>query len=252
MVEGYVTYHELDVDRSAAASIIQKVRAEGRTKLDEIEALAICKAYGIPIANVQLASDPAHAVAIAATVGFPVVMKIVSPNIVHKSDSGGVAIGISSADEVREAHERIIDSVRLAEPKAVVEGILVQRMVPGGRETICGIARDPLFGPLVMFGLGGIYVEALKDVVFRVAPLNPSDARNMVGGIRGTKLLGALRGQPAVSSAAIEDVLLRISQIAIDFPEIEEMDINPLLAFESQAIAVDCRVRLASAAHPGA
>ena len=237
----------LDVDRKAAASIIDRVRADGRTKLDEIEALAVCEAYGIPVAKAELASSVEQAADIATTIGFPVVMKIVSPNIVHKSDSGGVAIGISSSDEVREAYARILDSVARAEPDAKVQGILVQKMVRGGRETICGIARDPLFGPLVMFGLGGIYVEALKDVVFRVAPLGRSDAATMVAGIRGTKLLGALRGQAAVSSSAIQDVLLRISQIAIDFPAIEEMDINPLLAFESQAIAADCRVRLAPA-----
>jgi acetyltransferase len=118
-------------------------------------------------------------------------------------------------------------------------------MVKGGRETICGIVRDPVFGPLVMFGLGGIYVEVLRDVIFRVAPLTTADARNMVSGIRGSKLLDALRGQPAVSRDALMDALRRLSHIAVDFPMIEEMDINPLLAFEENAIAVDCRVRLA-------
>jgi acetyl coenzyme A synthetase (ADP forming)-like protein len=243
---------ELKVDRDAAAAIIDKACAEGRTKLDEMEALAVCQAYGIPVAAARLAASPDQAVEIAAASGFPVVMKIVSPNIVHKSDSGGVAVGLGSADEVREAYRRILESVKKLEPEAVVQGILVQQMVRGGRETICGIVRDPLFGPLVMFGLGGIYVEALKDVVFRVAPLTPSDARNMVAGIRGTKLLGALRGKPAVSAPAIHDVLLRISQMAIDFPLIEEMDINPLLTFESQAVAVDCRVRLATSTSKGA
>ena len=237
---------ELDVDHDAAKAIIDKVRADGRTRLDEIEALALCEAYGIPVAGAQLASSPEQAVEIANTYGFPVVMKIVSPNIVHKSDSGGVAVGVDSAEEVRKSYARILESVKKAEPEAEVHGILVQQMVRGGRETICGIVRDPLFGPLVMFGLGGIYVEALKDVVFRVAPVTRADTSNMVSGIRGTKLLGALRGQPAVSADAIQDVLLRVSQIAVDFPVIEEMDINPLLAFESGAIAVDCRVRLAS------
>ena len=235
----------LRVNHEAAATIFEKVLADGRTKLDEIEALRVCEAYGIEVAPARLATSAREAVEIATEIGFPVVMKIVSPNIVHKSDSGGVLVGITSADEARAAYSRILDNVRRAEPEASVQGILVQRMVSGGRETICGIARDPLFGPLVMFGLGGIYVEALRDVVFRVAPLTGADARNMVAGIRGTKLLGALRGQPAVSSTALEDSLLRLSQVAVDFPFIEEMDINPLLAFESKAVAADCRIRLA-------
>ena len=241
-IEPFATFQ---VDKEAAARIIGAAVAEGRTNLNELEALAVCEAYGIEVATARLATNAEATVEIASGIGFPVVMKIVSPHIVHKTDSGGVVVGIESVDEARLAYSRILENVRRAEPGASVQGILVQKMARGGRETICGIARDPLFGPLIMFGLGGIYVEALRDVIFRVAPLTAADARNMVAGIRGTKLLGALRGQPAVSAGALEDTLLRLSQAALDFPMIEEMDINPLLAFESKAIAVDCRIRLA-------
>jgi acetyl coenzyme A synthetase (ADP forming)-like protein len=241
-----------ETDTDAAAAVIEKAQSEGRTKLTEVEALGICHAYGIETAPGELAVDADEAVATATAMGFPVVMKIVSPNIVHKSDSGGVITGLDSADKVQEAYRLILDNVSHAEPDAIVDGVLVQKMVSGGRETICGITRDPLFGPLVMFGLGGIYVEALRDVIFRVAPLSAEDARNMVAGIRGTKLLGVLRGQPAVHTGALENALLRLSQIAVDFPMIEEMDINPLLGFESKAVAVDCRVRLGMITPEGA
>ncbi|HET7710650.1 MAG TPA: acetate--CoA ligase family protein, partial [Thermoanaerobaculia bacterium] len=222
-----------------------KVMAEGRAKLSEVEALGVCEAYGIKVAAARLAKSPDEAAGMATATGFPVVMKIVSPDIVHKSDSGGVVVGVATADEARETYERIVNNVKRAEPDATIDGVLVQQMVKGGRETICGIVRDPVFGPLVMFGLGGIYVEVLRDVIFRVAPLTTADARNMVTGIRGSKLLDALRGQPAVSRDALMDALRRLSHIAVDFPMIEEMDINPLLAFEEDAIAVDCRVRIA-------
>jgi acetyl coenzyme A synthetase (ADP forming)-like protein len=241
-----------ETDTDAATAVIEKAQSEGRTKLTEVEALGICHAYGIETAPGELAVDADEAVATATAMGFPVVMKIVSPNIVHKSDSGGVITGLDSADKVQEAYRLILDNVSHAEPDAIVDGVLVQKMVSGGRETICGITRDPLFGPLVMFGLGGIYVEALRDVIFRVAPLSAEDARNMVAGIRGTKLLGVLRGQPAVHTGALENALLRLSQIAVDFPMIEEMDINPLLGFESKAVAVDCRVRLGMITPEGA
>lgn len=236
----------LKVDKDRAAAIIDKAQSEKRTKLSEGEALGICEAYGIRIATAQPATNPDEAVAIGTAIGYPVVMKIVSPNIVHKSDSGGVIVDIPTADDARAAYAKIIDNITHAEPEARIDGILVQEMVTGGRETIAGIVRDPVFGPLIMFGLGGIYVEVLRDVIFRVAPLGVLEARDMVSGIRGTKLLDALRGQPAVDRDELAGALRRLSQIAIDFPMIEEMDINPLLAFETHAIAVDCRVKLAA------
>jgi acyl-CoA synthetase (NDP forming) len=171
-------------------------------------------------------------------------MKIVSPEIVHKTDVGGVKVGVVGAADVRAAYDDIVASARRAVPGATIHGVLVQEMVVGGRETIAGVTRDPSFGPLVMFGLGGIFVEVLRDVIFRVAPINRRDAADMISGLRGAKLLDALRGSPPADRRAIEEVLLRLSLLAEHFPEIAELDVNPLLAFPDRAVAVDGRVLL--------
>jgi acetyl coenzyme A synthetase (ADP forming)-like protein len=234
----------LPADRERAEAIIAGARATGRSKLDEIEALELIAAYGIPVASARLATSGADAARIAGELGFPVVLKIVSPDIVHKSDVHGIVTGVASAAETEAGYAGILKSVRRAAPDAAVSGILVQRMVRGGRELIAGVTRDRLFGPLVMFGLGGIYVEALRDVTFRIAPFGDAEARDMVTGIRGASMLGAVRGQPSVDTNAIVSVLRRISQIAEDFPEITELDVNPLLAFADRAVAVDARVML--------
>ena len=234
----------LPVDQDRARGIIDETRASRRIKLGELEALDLFAAYGIPTAPARLASSSAEAARIARELGYPVVLKIVSPDIVHKSDLGGIATGISSDAEVEASFTRIVAAIRSAAPAATISGVLVQRMVRGGRELICGMTRDRLFGPLVMFGLGGVYVEALRDVTFRMAPVGDAEARDMVGGIRGASMLGAVRGQPAVDVAAIVSVLRRISQLAVDFPEIAELDVNPLLAFGDGVVAVDARVLL--------
>lgn len=235
----------LAVDRARAAEIIGRARTERREKLSEPEALALLDAYGIPTAPAQLATTPDEAAAAAGRVGLPAAMKIVSPNISHKTDVGGVRLGLETADEVRETFVRMTDEVCRRAPGARVDGVLVQRMVRGGRETIAGVTRDRLFGPLVMFGLGGILVEALRDVVFRLAPLSATDAREMVAGIRGAAILSGLRGEPPADREALVDAVRRVAQLAVDFPEIEEMDVNPLLAFEKGAVAVDARFRIA-------
>jgi acyl-CoA synthetase (NDP forming) len=191
-----------------------------------------------------LARTAEDAVALAAASGGGVAMKIVSPEIVHKTDVGGVRVGVEGAAAVRSAFEEIVASARRAVPGATIHGVLVQEMVRGGRETIAGVTRDPSFGALVMFGLGGIFVEVLRDVVFRVAPIHRRDAAEMIAGLRGVRLLDALRGSPAADRRAIEDVLLRLSRLAGDFPEISELDVNPLLAFPGRAVAVDARVLL--------
>lgn len=239
----------LDVRKEDAAAIFARARKDDRAKLTEGEALGICEAYGISTATARVATSVKDAMAIANSIGYPVVMKIVSRDVVHKSDMGGVIVNVANEAAVRAAYDRITSSILEAAPDARIDGILVQKMVSGGRETIAGIVRDALFGPLVMFGLGGIYVEVLRDVVFRVAPLRHSDAVDMVTGIRGAKLLGEIRGQPAVDRNALISTLQRLSQIATDFPEVEEMDINPLLAFSGGAIAVDCRIRIANKTH---
>jgi acetyltransferase len=234
----------LPVDRGRAEAIIAAARATGRSKLGELEALELIAAYGIPTAPARLATSATDAARIADELGFPVVLKIVSPDIVHKSDVRGIVTGVANAAEAEAGYADILQNVRRAAPDATVSGILVQRMIRGGRELIAGVTRDRLFGPLVMFGLGGIYVEAMRDVTFRIAPFGDAEARDMVTGIRGASMLAAVRGQPAVDTDAIVSVLRRISQIAEDFPEIAELDVNPLLAFADRAVAVDARVML--------
>jgi acetate---CoA ligase (ADP-forming) len=234
----------LQVDQACAAAIIGTADQDGIRKLSELDTLRILGAYGIATAPAGLARSPDEAIELAGRMGGPVVLKIVSPQVIHKTDVGGVRVGLSAPDEIRLAYADIESRVRRAVPGATIDGILVQRMLQGGREMIAGLIRDPSFGPLIMFGLGGVLVEVLRDVIFRVAPIRLRDARDMVSGIRGTRMLDAIRGTPAADREAIEDVLLRLSRLATDFPEIEEIDINPLLASPNGAVAADGRILL--------
>jgi acetyl coenzyme A synthetase (ADP forming)-like protein len=234
--------HVIEVDQTRA----RRALAGAAGKLGELEALELLAAYGIPVAEGILATDPDAAARAAAALGFPVVLKAVAPELLHKTDVGGVRVGLTTPVEVATAAAEMIDAVTRALPHAHLAGLLVQRMVTGGRELIVGMSRDPAFGPLLMFGLGGIYVEALQDVVFRVAPVQPLDAHDMVRSIRGVALLDGIRGAPPVDLAALTDVLLRVSQLTIDHPEITELDVNPLLAFSHGVTAVDARVIVAA------
>ena len=190
-----------------------------------------------------LAEDIQEAVAAAKKLGYPVVMKIVSPEILHKTDVGGVILGVKDADGVRDAYMQIVSRARKLMPDATILGVSVQEMVPKGREVIIGATRDPQFGPMIMFGLGGIYVEVLKDVAFRVAPLTDKDARDMVHEIRTYPLLMGVRGEPPVDLPTVYQYILRISQLMIDFPEIDQIDLNPLLVQPQGkgAFAIDAR-----------
>ena len=237
----------LPVDHERASRVVTAARDAGREQLHQSEALELCAAYGIPAVQSGTARSSDDAAALSAALGFPVAMKVISPDIVHKSDVGGVALGIADAREARVAYEAMMDDVRRQAPNARIDGVLVQPMVRGGLETIVGVSRDRVFGPLVMFGLGGIYVEALRDVVFRVAPIGPVDAQDMLDGIRGAQILAGMRGRAGANRPALAEVLQRVSQLAADFAEIEELDINPLLAFEDRVVAVDARVRLTAA-----
>ena len=235
-----------DVDRDGATAIIAGTRAAGREHLTQVESIALLRAYGVPVAEVRYVAegDGAELEAAAAAVGYPLVMKLSSADITHKTDVGGVHVGIEDVDELHRAHEQMMERVRAAAPTARVDGVVLQRMVQGGRETIAGITRDPRFGALLMFGLGGVFVEALQDVIFRVAPVDDAQALDMVRGIRGTRVLQGLRGEPPVSEPAIVDALCRLGQLAADFPDIAELDVNPLLAFPHGVVAVDARVLL--------
>jgi len=237
-----VSYPTLSVDRNLAASIIRTASQAGRSKLTESESLALLASYGIPTAPSSFAASREQAVADAASIGFPIVMKVVAPDISHKSDIGGVRVGIDNSVEAGTAYDDVTGAaVRAGSPP---DGVLVQRMESGGIETIVGISRDPSFGPLLMFGLGGIFVEALHDVDFRIAPIDPHDAKAMLAGIRGARVLDGIRGQAPSDREALVDVLLRLSQLAMDHPGIVELDVNPLLVRTSGVVGLDARVRI--------
>ena len=236
--------HYDDVQRDTVRAIIDKAKSEGRRFLPEPEAHAILRAYGLPMSRSIQAQDEAAAVSAAKEIGFPVVMKIISPQIVHKVDVGGVRLNLKSEADVKAAYADLMQHVKAARPGAQIWGVLIQEMVRNGKETILGMKRDPHFGALLMFGLGGIYVEVFKDVVFRIAPIRELGARHMIDGIKGFKLLKGFRGEPPSDIEAIAQSLMRLSQLVTDFPEIEEMDINPLIVLPSGSGArvVDARI----------
>jgi len=237
-----------DVDKEKVHQLLDDVREDGRLTMGEAEAREVMAAYGIRIPQSKVAKHVDEAVRIAEEIGYPVVMKIASPDILHKSDIGGIKVGLNGATDVRDAFDLIVYRATRYMPDATIWGVQVQEMVMGGKEIIVGVNRDPQFGPLLMFGLGGIYVEVLKDVAFRVAPISSLDAKEMIQEIRAYHLLQGVRGEQASDQEAIVDVLLRISQLVTDFPEIVELDINPLLVCEvgRGAVAVDARLVLSS------
>jgi acetyltransferase len=240
-------YVHFEVARDVVADLFEKVGKEGRVTIGDAEARAILHAYGMRIPQSQVAKTPEQAIEFASELGYPVVLKIASPDILHKTDVGGVKVGLNSAEDVRDAYELMVYRAQRYLPEARIWGCLVQEMVPaGGLEVLVGMNRDPQFGPLVTFGLGGIYVETLKDVTFRVAPLSKLEAEEMLSEIRAYALLEGVRGQPGVDKDAIVDTILRIGQLVQDFPQIAEVDINPLIVFPNNqgAIAIDMRLVL--------
>lgn len=242
------TPEPIAVDRARAEGIIARAQHEGRPRLNELESLAVLDAYGIPVVGARLATARGAAVLAACELGFPVAMKVVSPDISHKSDVGGVSLGVSGEKAAGLAWDRIMADVQRNATGARVEGVLVEHQVDHGLEIIVGMKRDPSFGPLVMAGLGGVFVEALRDVVFRIAPLTTAVVRDMLSSLRGSALLKGIRGRPAVDRAGLEAVIRRVSQLAMDFPQIAEVDINPVLAFEHRVVAADCRVAFTATA----
>lgn len=231
--------------RTRAAEIIARARSQHRLKLTEQEAFAVVEAYGVPTTGSAVVTSAEEAVRVAESMGYPVVLKVVSQQVVHKSDVGGVRVGIGDAAAVRSAYESIVTRVHDAVPDARIDGILVQRQSAPGRELIVGITRSPGFGAMVMVGLGGTYVEVLRDVAFRIAPIGFEDAREMLLSLRGVAILGAVRGQAAVPMQRIEDILVRVGMLAASHPDIAELDVNPLLVGPEGGIALDARVMLA-------
>jgi len=226
----------------SVAEVIDNARSQGRTLLTEIESKQVLQEAGIPVVIAALALDSKAAAKAAQKMGFPAVLKIISPDIVHKSDVGGVLLGLESNEEVERAFDEIMAAVKAAQPDARTQGVAVQKMAPPGTEVIIGMSKDPQFGPVMMFGLGGVFVEVLKDVTFRIVPLEPRDAREMVREIKGFAVLEGVRGQPAADLGALENLILRISEFIEAHPEVEELDLNPVLAYPDGALAVDARI----------
>lgn len=233
-------------DKAVVAAAFAKTRAEGRNDLNEIECADILKAYGFTLPAAKLCASAADSIAFSDSIGYPVVMKIASPDILHKSDVGGVKVGLKNAAEVQAAFDTMMTNVKAKKPNADIWGVNIQQMIIEGKQMILGMSRDATFGPMIMFGLGGIYVEVLKDVIFRIAPLTERDAREMVTSIRSYKLLTGARGEKPVDIDAIVDALQRLSQLFTDFPEIVEMDINPLVALPENggSVAIDSRISI--------
>jgi acetyltransferase len=237
---------EFDVDREAVTVILDGVQRSGRNQLTEIEALMVFQAYGIPTIPFRVARTEKETIEAAQEVGFPVVLKVLSPDVVHKTDVGGVRVDLRSEEEVAQAYRDILESVLQVHQDANIGGIIVESFEQEGREVIIGMSTDPQYGPILMFGLGGVYVEALRDVVFRVHPVTHTDAIEMIHGIRGLPLLEGVRGEPGADLEALAEVIQRVSQLVADHDRIEEMDLNPFLARESGGIAVDARMALRS------
>ncbi len=231
------------VDQAAAAQILA---AAAGGSLGEAQTRPLLEAYGIPVVAGAFAESSAAAVSAARKLGYPLVMKIVSPDILHKSDVGGIRLNLASDAEVAAAFDDLMAAVAAARPQASLEGVLLEKMAPRGQEVIVGMKREKGFGPLLMFGLGGIYVELFKDVSFRLAPISPAEALSMIHETAAGRLLTGFRGQPKADLDAVVNCLCRLSQLALDFPQIQEIEVNPLLVFsEGQgALALDGRVIL--------
>ena len=238
--------HKFAVNKKKVEKVFEKVKEEGRKNLLEEEGQEVLRTYGFPIPKSILAKKDKEAIQAAKKIGYPIVMKIVSPQIIHKSDAGGVKIGLKNSQEVRTAFKEIIKNAKKYNKKAIIKGVLIQEMVKGGKETIIGSKLESGFGPVVMFGMGGIYVEVLKDVTFRLAPITDSEADEMISSIKTNKLLQGVRGEKPSDTKKLSECLQRISQLVSDFKEIKELDMNPVLVFEKGkgCKVVDVRIGL--------
>jgi acetyl-CoA synthetase (ADP-forming) len=224
--------------------VIDKVRKEGRFILTEFESKKILKQIGIPVVETKLAKTQKEAVSFSQKIGFPVALKIISPDVIHKTDSGGVKLGLKNVSEVREAYHEILEAVRKQYPDAIIHGVSVQKMVRPGTEVIIGTSKDPQFGPVIMFGLGGIFVEVLKDVAFRVIPIDRRDAQEMVKEIKGYPLLQGYRGKEPANITVLVEMILKISNLIHKNPQIKGLELNPVFAYKDRAVAVDARIIL--------
>jgi acyl-CoA synthetase (NDP forming) len=223
--------------------IIEKAKKEKRPLL-ETEAKELLREYGIPVPDFKLIKSEDEIVGLAKEINFPLVMKIVSPDILHKTDAGGVKVGIKDEKEAKAAYQDIIYKVKKYKKEAKISGVIAYSMIPQETEIIIGMMKDPCFGPTIMFGLGGIFVEILKDISFRILPLEERDAEEMISEIKGYQILKGIRGETPKDVKSIRDVLMKISQLVMENPEIKEIDLNPVFVFEKALQVVDARIIL--------
>src|SRR5438874_3607427 len=243
MGEPALKLHEETVDApTAVRRILEQVKAEGRASLTAPEGKLVCDAYGIAVPKEVVATSAQDAAKIAAGMGFPVVLKIVSPEMLHKTEAGGVIVGVKSAGEVEKGFATIMANAKKYDAKANLLGVQVQQMLLGGQEVIIGAVTDPSFGKLVAFGLGGILVEVLKDITFRLAPATREDALSMLDGIAAAEILKGVRGTDPVDRQALAGMIENVSQLVADFPQIAELDLNPVFPSQAGATAADVRI----------
>jgi len=226
----------------AVTAVFESAKKEKRNFLYEHEAKKLFSLYGMPVTRIQVARTEEEAVKAAKKIGFPIVLKIVSPQILHKSDAGGVIVGVKDEQGIRDGYKKIIANAKNYKADAEITGVLIQEMAPKGTEIIVGSTTDPTFGPTIMFGLGGIFVEVLKDVSFRVVPIDVVDAMEMMDEIKAKKILDGVRGMPPSDRKALADILVKTSRMLEECPEVKELDMNPILAYPDSAKIVDGRV----------
>ena len=234
----------MSYDKVSARRLLDTVKAAGRTALNPTEGRLLCEAYGIPVPREKVAVGASEAAKVAGELGFPVVMKVVSPDILHKTEAGGVVVGIKSAAEAETAYNSILKGAKKYNANAKIDGVLIQQMLAGGHEVIVGALTDPSFGKVVAFGLGGVLVEVLKDVTFRLAPTSEAEALSMLDGIAAAEILRGVRGGEAADRATLAATITAVSNLVADFPEIRELDLNPVFARKDGAVAADVRVLL--------
>lgn len=224
-------------------NLIKRAKTEKRSLL-ETEAKKLLREYKIPVPDFKLIKSEEEITGLAKKINFPIVMKIVSPDIIHKTDAGGVKVGIKTEMAAKITYQEIIFKAKKHNKEAKISGVIVYPMVPQGTEIIIGMTKDPHFGPVIMFGLGGIFVEVLKDISFRILPIEERDAREMIAEIKGYEILKGIRGEPPRDIQAIEEVLMKVSKLTMENPEIKEIDLNPVFVFDKGLQVVDARMIL--------
>jgi acyl-CoA synthetase (NDP forming) len=224
--------------------IFEKAKAEGRKFLLEYEAKTVCKDYGIPVTKLKIAKTAEEAAKFSEEIGYPTVLKIISPDVIHKVDVGGVILNVASSEDAKKAYNKIVENVKKHKPDAKIDGILVQEMAPSATEVIVGAIKDAQFGPTLMFGLGGTFVEIMKDVSFRIAPIKEDDARQMISEVKAYPILLGYRGQPPRDIDTIVKIIMDTSRLVMEHQDIKELDLNPVIVYEKGAKTVDARIIL--------